>query len=1161
MDIFPVDWVKCELETSFEIRCFGKLLDGASACVRITFLPHFYVECPPSWNGITAQQLITAVVEKYGAIAKHCVSTSRKSIWGFTNGQPRRFIRLVFSTVAASRKAKWFVANTKKLRTYEASVDNVIKLFHIRDIAPAQWIRVNAFSTVHEERKVTVADIEVTTTYTEVSPATDVTAIPPLVFASWDIECVSESGGFPLADKPHDVICTICTTFQRYGETRPFSRHAVTLGSCDDVTGVDIVRCDTEADVINAWLEALHQHSADVLIGWNTFGFDYKYVYGRSLVCVDDLDASPLVHLNRFGRSVEGGGDISEKKLSSAAYGDNNFFFLAAPGWLHLDLMVLIKKQYKLDSYSLNHVSAKFLGDQKIDLKPHEIFQKFRGSASDRAMIVEYCSQDVSLPLRLMTKLSIAQNVLEMANATSVPVLYLVTHGQQIKVLSLLLKKARSMNFLCPDTDFSAKSNDDDEEGYQGATVLDAQCGAYLHDCVSALDFASLYPSIIRAHNLCTSTLVLDARYGAIPGVEYYSVETPKGTYSFAQNVESVLPALLDDLAIMRKKAKKAEADAKDRGEEFEASVQNARQLAFKVSMNSAYGFYGATKGFLPCLPLAASTTTIGRHMISHTKDLAESLVPGSKVIYGDSVAGYTPLLVRRDGNVHFLTIEELSESRAWTRMSDGKESIELSGMDTYTEVGWTRVHRIVRHRMNPKNRMVRVLTHAGLVDVTMDHSLLLEDGKPVRPTELCLNSSLMHFPGRMPLDDDGHPCSEKEAYIWGCLLAQGWTDKARLIVGATRELKQAFWNGLRESCPTKELTVRNQLIAAIVLAIGDALDEPVSIDYSYQFSYIVSFVSHREPGIRKLERLPEIPIQYVYDLTTENHHFAAGIGRLVVHNTDSVLVIFNCGEENRTNVVAHFEIAQVVADTITKEFRHPNQLEFEKVYHPYILFSKKRYAGMLYSKPEKPDYMDVKGIQLVRRDNCPLVRTASSEILHAIMEHKNADLAIQVANKHVVGLLRNEVPLDELVISKALRADYKNPDSLPHVQVARKIHQRRGYPVQSGERVPFVFVDSGAETALGLQAVRAEDPEYVRENRISPDILYYIDSQLSTPIQMLLDILKPGTFQALMDSEDIKPLVDALRQKNKEDLTVAKRVRTNTKNKQQEITNFFFRS
>jgi hypothetical protein len=57
-------------------------------------------------------------------------------------------------------------------------------------------------------------------------------------------------------------------------------------------------------------------------------------------------------------------------------------------------------------------------------------------------------------------------------------------------------------------------------------------------------------------------------------------------------------------------------------------------------------------------------------------------------------------------------------------------------------------------------------------------------------------------------------------------------------------------------------------------------------------------------------------------------------------------------------------------AQVVTKHFKAPNELEFEKVYMPYILYSKKRYAGQMYTRPDKPDKIDIKGLQVVRRDN-----------------------------------------------------------------------------------------------------------------------------------------------------------------------------------------------
>lgn len=145
------------------------------------------------------------------------------------------------------------------------------------------------------------------------------------------------------------------------------------------------------------------------------------------------------------------------------------------------------------------------------------------------------------------------------------------------------------------------------------------------------------YPSIIRANNLCYSTMVMEPKYEALPGVEYYDVTTGMGQYKFAQSPQGVVPALLEDLAEFRKKAKKDMAAAKEAGDDWAAALFNGKQMAYKTTMNSVYGFLGATKGMLPCVPIAASVTATGRAMIQQTKDLVERLVPGSNVVYGDT--------------------------------------------------------------------------------------------------------------------------------------------------------------------------------------------------------------------------------------------------------------------------------------------------------------------------------------------------------------------------------------------------------------------------------------------------------------------------------------------------------------------------------------------
>ena len=87
--------------------------------------------------------------------------------------------------------------------------------------------------------------------------------------------------------------------------------------------------------------------------------------------------------------------------------------------------------------------------------------------------------------------------------------------------------------------------------------------------------------------------------------------------------------------------------------------------------------------------------------------------------------------------------------------------------------------------------------------------------------------------------------------------------------------------------------------------------------------------------------------------------------------------------------------LGKQAAEAVSKLFIKPIKLEFEKVYHPYLLMNKKRYAGMYYSNPNKPDKMDAKGIETVRRDSCSLVGNTVSGALDHLLKHSDQDAAI----------------------------------------------------------------------------------------------------------------------------------------------------------------------
>lgn len=230
-------------------------------------------------------------------------------------------------------------------------------------------------------------------------------------------------------------------------------------------------------------------------------------------------------------------------------------------------------------------------------------------------VVVHNCVQDTRLPQLLVDKLHILQGQISMSNITYVTIKMLIERGQEVKALSQINLTSKSKGFLMPSMDYSG-----DTKGFEGATVLQPDVGLY--DIVTVVDFEGLYPSIIRAHNLCFTSIVLENEYLNVPGIEYievkFSEDEPPAI--FAQNTETVLPTLLLELYNERKRYKKLMKQAET--PELKA-IYDRNQLAVKVSANSIYGVLGSRT--LGIREVAASVTFFGREMIKQTKEYIQN--------------------------------------------------------------------------------------------------------------------------------------------------------------------------------------------------------------------------------------------------------------------------------------------------------------------------------------------------------------------------------------------------------------------------------------------------------------------------------------------------------------------------------------------------------
>ena len=450
----------------------------------------------------------------------------------------------------------------------------------------------------------------------------------PLRILSFDIECAGRKGVFPEANQ--DPVIQIANIVTRYGESKPFVRNVFCLDTCSLIVNTQIFEFGAEDKMLMAWRDFLEQVDPDVIIGYNIANFDFPYLLDRA----KHLKCTKFPHWTRL-KGIQS--HAKETNFSSKQMGNRDTKATNTNGRLQLDLLQLIQRDHQLRSYTLNSVCSHFLGEQKEDVHHTMITELFNGTPESRRRLAVYCLKDAFLPQRLMDKLMCLVNYTEMARVTGVPFNFLLARGQQVKFISQLFRKALEQNLVIPNL-----RNDSSDEQYEGATVIEPTRG-YYDVPIATLDFASLYPSIIQAHNLCYTTLLNKASVEKLHLVkdEDYIV-TPNGDMFCTSKIrKGLLTQILEELLGARKRAKKELAVETDT---FKKAVLNGRQLALKISANSVYGITGATVGKLPCLAIASSTTSYGRQMIEKTKEevekrytVANGYSHDAQVIYGDT--------------------------------------------------------------------------------------------------------------------------------------------------------------------------------------------------------------------------------------------------------------------------------------------------------------------------------------------------------------------------------------------------------------------------------------------------------------------------------------------------------------------------------------------
>lgn len=799
-------------------------------------------------------------------------------------------------------------------------------------------------------------------------------------------------------------------------------------------------------------------------------------------------------------------------------------------------------------------------GMAKDDVTPQDIFRLADGSAADRAIVAKYCIQDCNLVHHLMNKIDVVTGYVEMARICSVPISFLVFRGQGIKLTSYVAKKCREKNTLMPDLDRNGGN-----EGYEGAIVLPPKCAMYMDNPVACVDYASLYPSAMISQNYSHDSKVWTKEYNLkgvligetgekdkatglfiydnLPEYQYIDIEfdtfryerkTPtsraekvkSGTMicrwaQLPENQKSIMPAILEELLSARAQTRKMIKTEKD---PFMQNILDKRQLGYKVTANSLYGQCGAKTSTFYEKDVAASTTATGRMMIIYAKRMIEEVygnleyeteshgivLTKAEYVYGDSVANYTPVYVRYDGVVFDICSIELLANKYgnnnWVRCTEegkqDKEFCELDNIESWTETGWTKLYRVIRHVLAPHKKMFRIVTDTGLVDVTDDHSLLNPNGDEVSPKDVGVGTELLHS-----------VCEDinNEHFEWWLRMKDNCIEK--WISGLLGYIPKNN-DGIIELKFSNNHTNIAEIYSCAINIYNYEVNLVNGPDYIRIIINTLGSSPLKTKGTKIIE-MTELPDYkgFVYDLTTENHHFAAGIGNLIVHNTDSVFFTFNLqdpktGENIRGKKALEvtIEIAQDVAHLCSSFLKAPMELTYEKTLMPFVLLSKKRYVGMLYETNPDKGKLKYMGLSLKRRDACDYLKDTYGGILNILMQDNSIERAIDFLDKSLNDLIAGNVPMDKLTITRALRSDYKNPNQIAHKVLADRIAERDpGNKPKPGDRIKYVFVTTSNRKAL--MGERIETPDFIISDKLKIDYTTYIMNQLMKPLQQLFGL------------------------------------------------------
>ena len=830
------------------------------------------------------------------------------------------------------------------------------------------------------------------------------------------------------------------------------------------------------------------------VLTYNGDEFDLPYLYNRARVLGIPDDENPL-YMMKNAATLKRGVHIDLYRTMS-----NRSFQIYA-------------FSQKYTSFSLNSVSKALLGEEKVDYgKPLGGLTLYETA--------NYCYNDARLTLRLTTfNGDLLMNLLVIiARIGRMPIDDISRLGVSQWIRSLLFYEHRKAGARIPGRkELAARTSQViadaviKDKKYRGGLVIDPVKG--VHFAVTVMDFASLYPSIIKVKNISYETVRCphpECRKNTIPQTNHWVCGKKNG-------ITSMIIGSLRDLRVnYYKSLSKSQSSTPKERQRYTVIAQ-----ALKVILNASYGVMGAEIFPLYFLPAAEATTAVGRHTIEETIKICKGA--GIDVLYGDSVVGGTPVVVKKDGWIRIIPIERLYDER-------------LAGAQVWTDGGFSDIVHVYRHRS--QKRTYRIMTDTGYVECTEDHSLVI-GGDAVRPATLRDGDRIEQVPH--PAPGRTEPVRRDRARAWGrdagrllagrrtggavstrldaaggAVLVQAAVDLDRgavpaAVLNAGPAAQRAFLAGLLEAGGARSGRVEAGPDGHCLLHGITYIMERLGIPYRVTRKEGSDVMQVRPADGRRaqpatvLEMRPGNARGYVYDIETANHHFCGGIGNILLHNTDSVFLKDPSSEQ----------IKKVVE---TAKVDHGVELEVDKEYRYCVLSNrKKNYFGVT-----KAGKVDIKGLTGKKSHTPPFIKGLFEEIVAVLSEVRNAEgferAKTAISEKISEGgkqLNDRNVPLEKLAFRMTMgKAADEYTKSIPqHVRAARMLENQENITTKRGDVISFVktFTQPGVKPVSMANSSEIDTSKYI-------DFMESTLNQIVSSMDLDFDVIMGKGKQAGLD-------------------------------------------